>query len=149
MFAAPQEGRAPTLPALRDPFLIQLFFAAPLSNAEIMELLKHQHLPSDIWFVANSREEGMGDLGGMRAVYQRLAPRLGLGLIVEGIAFGRVYHAGIAVRRLEIQCHAPGGHSWLHFGRPSAIHGLVQLGAQITRGNRVRAQQRHPADQGQ
>ena len=31
------------LPALRDPLLIQLFFAAPLSNAEIMDLLEHQH----------------------------------------------------------------------------------------------------------
>ncbi len=31
------------LPALRDPLLIQLFFAAPVSNAEIMELLEHQH----------------------------------------------------------------------------------------------------------
>ena len=31
------------LPALRDPLLIQLFFAASLSNAEIVELLEHQH----------------------------------------------------------------------------------------------------------
>ncbi|QBD74487.1 PadR family transcriptional regulator [Ktedonosporobacter rubrisoli] len=30
------------LPALRDPLLIQLFFAAPLSNAEIIELLEQQ-----------------------------------------------------------------------------------------------------------
>jgi PadR family transcriptional regulator, regulatory protein AphA len=32
-----------SLPALRDPLLIQLFFSAQLSNAEIIELLKHQH----------------------------------------------------------------------------------------------------------
>src|SRR5262249_17114225 len=38
----------------------------------------------------------------------------------------------IAVRRLKITCRTPGGHSWLHFGRPSAIHGLMRLGAQIT-----------------
>lgn len=31
-----------SLPALRDPLLIQLFFAASLSNAEIIELLEHQ-----------------------------------------------------------------------------------------------------------
>jgi PadR family transcriptional regulator AphA len=32
-----------SLPALRDPLLIQLFFAAPLSNTEIIELLEEQH----------------------------------------------------------------------------------------------------------
>jgi PadR family transcriptional regulator, regulatory protein AphA len=31
-----------SLPALRDPLLIQLFFAASLSNGEIIELLEHQ-----------------------------------------------------------------------------------------------------------
>ncbi len=31
-----------SLPALRDPLLIQLFFSAVLSNAEIVELLEHQ-----------------------------------------------------------------------------------------------------------
>jgi tripeptide aminopeptidase len=87
--------------------------------------------PPDIWFVANSREEGLGDLGGIRAVWQRLANRLAAGIVLEGTALGRVYHAGIAVRRLRITCRAPGGHSWIHFGQPNAIHGLVQLGARI------------------
>lgn len=32
-----------SLPALRDPLLIQIFFAASLSNAEILEQLAHQH----------------------------------------------------------------------------------------------------------
>jgi tripeptide aminopeptidase len=85
----------------------------------------------DVWFVADSREEGLGDLGGMRAVWQKLGPRLGAAVVLEGMALGRIYHAGIAVRRLRITCHAPGGHSWLHFGRPNAIHGLIELGAWI------------------
>jgi acetylornithine deacetylase/succinyl-diaminopimelate desuccinylase-like protein len=98
----------------------------------MVDALRDQRLPVDVWFVANTREEGLGDLGGIRAAYDRLKARLGAAIIIEGIAFGRVYHAGIAVRRLKISCHAPGGHSWLHFGRPSAIHGLMRLGAQIT-----------------
>jgi tripeptide aminopeptidase len=88
-------------------------------------------LASDVWLVANSREEGMGDLGGIKAVYQTLKAKLGAAIILEGMALGRIYHAGIAVRRLRITCKGPGGHSWLHFGRPSAIHGLMRLGAQI------------------
>jgi acetylornithine deacetylase/succinyl-diaminopimelate desuccinylase-like protein len=51
---------------------------------------------------------------------------------VEGMALGHVYCAGIAVRRLHITASAEGGHSWLNFGRPSAIHGIVELGARIT-----------------
>ncbi len=88
--------------------------------------------PVDIWFVANSREEGLGDLGGMRAVWERLGDRLGAAIVLEGMALGHIYHAGIAVRRLHITCTAPGGHSWLNFGQPSAIHALVELGARIT-----------------
>ena len=86
----------------------------------------------DLWIVATTREEGLGDLGGMRAAFARLQPQIGSVINVEGLAFGHVYHAGIAVRRLKISAHTSGGHSWLHFGRPSAIHSLIQLGARIT-----------------
>lgn len=87
--------------------------------------------PCDIWFVATTREEGLGDLGGMKAAYARLADRVRAVINVEGLAFGHIYRAGIAVRRLHIRAHTAGGHSWLHFGRASAIHGIMKLGAEI------------------
>ena len=86
----------------------------------------------DIWFVANSREEGLGDLGGIRAFYASHGDRIGQAVVVEGMALGQIYHAGIAVRRLRVTCTAEGGHSWQHFGRPSAIHSLLRLGARLT-----------------
>lgn len=86
----------------------------------------------DLWFVAPSREEGLGNLDGMRAAFARLKSRVTRVINVEGLALGHVYHAGIAVRRLKISAHAPGGHSWLHFGRPSAIHALMELGGRIS-----------------
>jgi tripeptide aminopeptidase len=85
----------------------------------------------DIWFVATSREEGLGDLGGMKAAYEKLRTRVNSVINLEGLAFGHVYHAGIAVRRLHITASGVGGHSWLHYGRPSAVHGIVQLGNRI------------------
>ncbi len=88
---------------------------------------------ADIWFVANTREEGLGDLGGIKAAFTRLKNRVAFVINLEGMAFGHVYHAGIAVRRLRIRAKAEGGHSWLNFGRSSAIHGIVELGASITR----------------
>ena len=87
--------------------------------------------PVDVWFVANTREEGLGNLGGIRAVWERLGQRLGAAIVVEGMALGRVYHVGIAVRRLRVTCTAPGGHSWTHFGQPSAIHELILAGSRI------------------
>lgn len=107
--------------------------AALLLLAEIFaELPIPPHL--SICFVANTREEGLGNLDGIRATLERLqAPNIQAALVIEGMAFGYVYHAGIAVRRLKIQASAEGGHSWLGFGKPSAIHALVQLAADITR----------------
>lgn len=87
----------------------------------------------DLWFVATSREEGLGNLDGARLAYETLRKRIRQVINVEGLAFGYVYHAGIAVRRLHIVARAAGGHSWLHFGRPSATHAIVQLGSAITR----------------
>jgi acetylornithine deacetylase/succinyl-diaminopimelate desuccinylase-like protein len=100
----------------------------------LAEMLRQRHLTParDLWLVANTREEGLGDLGGMKVVIERLRGRISCVVNVEGMAFGHVYHAGIAVRRLHIRASAEGGHSWLNFGRPSAIHGIVQLGARLT-----------------
>jgi acetylornithine deacetylase/succinyl-diaminopimelate desuccinylase-like protein len=99
----------------------------------VLTMQRQSWIPDcDLWFVATTREEGLGDLGGMRAAFEKLKGRVGCVINLEGLAFGHIYHAGIAVRRLHIKASAPGGHSWLHFGRPSAIHGIVELGARIT-----------------
>ncbi len=88
-------------------------------------------LERDIWFVATTGEEGLGDLRGMKAAFNHLTAHLGYVINLEGLAFGHIYHAGIAVRRLHISARTGGGHSWLHFGRPSATHAIVELGARI------------------
>lgn len=85
----------------------------------------------DVWFVATTGEEGLGDLGGMKAAFTRLSGQVRAVINLEGMALGHVYCAGIAVRRLHITARTSGGHSWLHFGKPSAIHGIMTLGARI------------------
>ena len=100
----------------------------------LIEILRRKQLrlDCDLWCVATSREEGLGNLDGMRAAFEKLKSKIGMVVNLEGLAFGHIYHAGIAVRRLHITAKTSGGHSWLHFGRPSAIHGIVQLGKRIT-----------------
>jgi tripeptide aminopeptidase len=89
-------------------------------------------LPGDLYLAANVGEEGLGDLRGMRAVMDRLGERVRATIVLEGMALGHIYHAGLAVRRYRITARTEGGHSWLHFGRPSAIHKLMRLGVRVT-----------------
>ncbi len=89
-------------------------------------------LPGDLWLVANVCEEGLGDLAGMRAVVDRFGKQVSAYIILEGMALGQVYHRGLGVQRYRIEAQTTGGHSWVDFGRPSAIHELAKLITQIT-----------------
>jgi acetylornithine deacetylase/succinyl-diaminopimelate desuccinylase-like protein len=94
--------------------------------------LEGQDLPGDLWLAANVGEEGLGDLRGMRQVVDQLGARVSATIVLEGMALGQIYHAGIGVRRYRLTARAEGGHSWLNFGRPSAIHALVRCAAALT-----------------
>jgi tripeptide aminopeptidase len=89
-------------------------------------------LPDDLWLVANVGEEGLGDLCGMRAVVDRFGTGARAYIILEGMALGQVYHRGLGVRRYRITARTEGGHSWVDYGRPSAIHELAALVARLS-----------------
>ena len=84
-------------------------------------------LPGDIWFVANSCEEGLGDLKGMREIAKKFGSSPIAYLVLEGMGQGNIYHKGLGVRRFHISAKTMGGHSWVDYGSPSAIHELVTL----------------------
>jgi acetylornithine deacetylase/succinyl-diaminopimelate desuccinylase-like protein len=89
--------------------------------------------PVDVWFVANTGEEGNGNLRGMRAAVDRLQPQLGAAIVIEGMGLPRVVSRALGSRRYRISASAPGGHSWSDFGAASAVHVLVNLAAELTR----------------
>jgi acetylornithine deacetylase/succinyl-diaminopimelate desuccinylase-like protein len=89
-------------------------------------------LPGDLWLAANVGEEGLGDLRGMRALVDRFGASPRAYLVLEGMAFGHIYHRGIGVRRYRISAHTAGGHSWTDYGNPSAIHELAELASRIS-----------------
>jgi len=96
--------------------------------------LIHQHrvtLNADLWLVANVGEEGLGDLRGMRALVDRFADQTQAYIILEGMALGQVYHRGLGVHRYRITVKTSGGHSWVDFGKPSALHELAQIVNQL------------------
>lgn len=94
---------------------------------------RHLQLPFDLWLVANVGEEGLGDLIGMKAVVDRFGKNALAYIILEGTALGHVYHRALGVRRYRITVRTQGGHSWIDYGRPSAIHELTELSTHITR----------------
>ncbi len=89
-------------------------------------------LDRDCWLVANVCEEGQGDLRGSREVMGRFGPSPAAWIVLEGGFLGRVCFHGVGSLRYRISVCTEGGHSWFDFGRPSAIHVLVDLAKQLT-----------------
>lgn len=89
-------------------------------------------LPGDIWLVANVCEEGLGDLSGMRAVVDRFGDAVTAYVVLEGMALGHIYNRGLGVRRYRISIQTAGGHSWVDYGRPSAVNELAALITRLT-----------------
>lgn len=84
-------------------------------------------LPGDVWLIATVGEEGLGNLRGMRTVVDRFGSQPLAYIALEGMALGHVYHRGLGVQRYRITVQTPGGHAWVDYGRPSAIHELAAL----------------------
>ncbi len=104
--------------------LCSLYWALNQDN-NIMKI--NTNLGGDIWLVANVGEEGLGNLKGMKAVVDRFGNDPLAYIVLEGMALGQIYHRGLGVKRYRISVHTKGGHSWVDFGRPSAIHELADL----------------------
>ena len=86
----------------------------------------------DIWLVATVGEEGLGNLYGMRKVVERFEDAPVAYMALEGMALGYIYHRALGVRRYRVSAKTQGGHSWGHYGRPSAIHHLATLIDELT-----------------
>lgn len=89
------------------------------------------HHSGTIWFVANVREEGLGNLDGMRRVVNRYGGGVNGYIVLEGMGLGHIYNRGLHVQRYRITATTEGGHAWIHAGRDSAVHRLIELGAEL------------------
>lgn len=94
---------------------------------------REQSPGGDIWLAGTTAEEGLGNLRGIRAVVDRFGEDVGAYLIVEGMAFGHIYARGLPILRFRITVQTSGGHAWVHAGRPSAVHQLISIGADLAR----------------
>ena len=76
--------------------------------------------------VANSCEEGLGNLAGTRELFRQYAGR-----VCEFTSFdlylGMHVVSAVGSHRWRVTCHTQGGHSWENFGRDNAIEELCSL----------------------
>jgi tripeptide aminopeptidase len=110
--------------------LLGLYWALSKSSRSQKEI---DNPIGDMWLVANVGEEGLGDLRGMKAVVDRFGNDPRAYIILEGMALGQIYHRGLGVRRYRVRINTKGGHSWVDYGRPSAIHEIAELVVKLKR----------------
>lgn len=84
-------------------------------------------LPGDLWLAANTCEEGLGNLRGMRAVVDRFDSTPVAYLVVEGMGLGDIFHRGTAVERYRVSLHTSGGHPWIEPTALSAVHEAARV----------------------
>ena len=82
--------------------------------------------PADLIVVFNVGEEGLGNLRGSVVATDRFAGDVSGVLVIDG-KIGHVTNGGVGSSRWRVTVSGPGGHSYMHFGRPSAIHGLAEI----------------------
>ena len=82
--------------------------------------------PHGILFVANSCEEGLGNLRGTRAVMKAYGDR-----VKQFLSFDSHIHEiadrCVGSHRYEVECATVGGHSYLDFGNRSAALSLAEM----------------------
>lgn len=83
-----------------------------------------------LWLVADTCEEGLGNLTGCRNLMEQLEGRVE-GVLGIDLYRDRIYTGCIGSRRFRIAAKTPGGHSFADFGRPNAIHVLSGLIEQL------------------
>jgi acetylornithine deacetylase/succinyl-diaminopimelate desuccinylase-like protein len=87
----------------------------------------------DLYLAADTAEEGLGDLKGMKAFMADVKDKVAAAIAAEGMKVNRIIHVAVGSRRYKILYTTQGGHSWGRFPSPSAIHILGRAIADISR----------------
>ncbi len=91
---------------------------------------------ADILFVADVGEEGVGDLRGMRHLFQRgrYKDRISAFISLDSPIVHRIVNGGVGSKRYRVTFKAPGGHSYGAFG---AVNPMFAMADAISRLGRV------------
>ena len=80
-----------------------------------------------ILFVANSCEEGLGNLKGSRKIVESYGKRIRSLITLDGTNLEAVVTKAVGSHRYRVTVRTEGGHSFSHFGNKNAIHYLADM----------------------
>ena len=89
---------------------------------------QHQIRPKEcgFLFVCDSCEEGMGNLAGVRKLFEEYAGRI-KAFYTFDLIYGEVVDRAVGSCRFRVTSRTQGGHSYLRFGRANAIHVMAEF----------------------
>ena len=91
-------------------------------------LMKHCPVPkTGVLFVANSCEEGLGNLKGCRAIIDSFGERMTEFITIDGTSLHRMVDRAVGSHRWRVTVKTEGGHSFNAFGNTNAIHELSRI----------------------
>ena len=81
----------------------------------------------DLLFVGSVGEEGLGDLRGMKYIFNQSGLNIDSWIAIDGGEIGRISNAGLGSKRYKVIIRGPGGHSWGAFGLANPHHALGKV----------------------
>lgn len=78
----------------------------------------------DLLFVGTVGEEGLGDLRGMKYIFNESGLKINSWISIDGGSLGRISNAGLGSKRYKLVIKGDGGHSWGDFGLANPHHAL-------------------------
>ena len=100
----------------------------------VIQTLRDAHIqtPGSITFVADVGEEGLGDLRGMKTLFNdTLKGQIDKFVSIDGLGLGLV-NIGVGSMRYKVTFTGPGGHSYGAFGMANPIHAMGRAIAKIS-----------------
>lgn len=82
---------------------------------------------NDLLFVGSVGEEGLGDLRGMKYIFNESHLKIDSWIAIDGGDLGRIINAALGSKRYKVVIKGKGGHSWGAFGLANPHHALGKV----------------------
>ena len=81
---------------------------------------------ADLLLVGSVGEEGLGDLRGMKHIFEKSDLKIDSWISIDGGEIGRMTTSGLGSIRYKVTFNGPGGHSWGAFGLANPHHAMAK-----------------------
>ncbi len=79
---------------------------------------------ADVLFIGSVGEEGLGDLRGVKQIFEKSKMKIDSWISIDGGEIGRMVTGGLGSTRYKVTFKGPGGHSWGAFGMANPHHAM-------------------------